>query len=73
MAKQSMKKSSTSTFVIEKEFEKNLIKNGRVFLKDAKKFAEFPELLGMQQKGFQDFVEYYLTKLFEEINPIHDI
>jgi len=73
MAKQSMKKSAPSTFVLEKEFDKHMIRNGRVFLKDAKKFAEFPELLGMQQKGFQDFVDYYLTKLFEEINPIHDI
>jgi DNA-directed RNA polymerase beta subunit len=71
MAKQTMKNSSA--FVIDKEFDQNMIRNGRVFLKDAKKFAEFPELLGMQQKGFQDFVEHYLTKLFEEINPIHDI
>ncbi len=50
MAKQSMKKPNSSAFVLEKEFDKHLIKNGRVFLKDAKKFAEFPELLGMQQK-----------------------
>ncbi len=73
MAKQSMKKNAPSAYVIDKEFDKSMIKNGRVFLKESKKFAEFPELLGMQQKGFQDFVDYYLTKLFDEINPIHDI
>lgn len=50
MAKQTMKKSAQSAFVIEKEFDQHMIKNGRVFLKDVKKFAEFPELLGMQQK-----------------------
>lgn len=50
MAKQSMKKNAPSAYVIDKEFDKSMIRNGRVFLKDAKKFAEFPELLGMQQK-----------------------
>ena len=58
---------------LEKLFPGHTIKNGRVFLKDAKKFAEFPELLGMQQKGFLEFIDHYLTKLFEDINPIHDI
>ena len=48
-------------------------KNGRVFLKPIKKFAQFPDLLDAQKKWFVQFIEYYLNKLFEEINPIEDI
>lgn len=40
-------KSSVSPSDILKDYEE---RNGRVFLKHAKKFAEFPELLGMQEK-----------------------
>jgi DNA-directed RNA polymerase subunit beta len=47
--------------------------NGRVFLKESKKFAAFPELLGMQEKGFDEFVNHFMHKLFNEINPIRDI
>jgi DNA-directed RNA polymerase subunit beta len=45
----------------------------RVFLKHAKKFAAFPELLGMQEKWFDEFINHYMHKLFSEINPIRDI
>ena len=48
-------------------------KYGRKFLRPIKKFAPFPDLLGAQKKWFQEFIEYYLNKLFEEINPIQDI
>jgi DNA-directed RNA polymerase beta subunit len=48
-------------------------KYGRKFLRPIKKFAPFPDLLGAQKKGFREFVEYYLNKLFEEINPIQEI
>ncbi|UFX82529.1 DNA-directed RNA polymerase subunit beta [Candidatus Absconditicoccus praedator] len=48
-------------------------KNGRYFLSTSKNFADFPDLLGMQKKGFDDFLDYYLNKLFDEINPIQDI
>lgn len=45
----------------------------RVFLWQSKKFAGFPDLLGAQKKWFTEFVEFYLNKLFDEINPIQDI
>jgi len=47
--------------------------NGRVFLSQAKKFADFPDLLATQKDGFTQFVEHYLAKLFEDITPIRDI
>jgi hypothetical protein len=29
--------------------------------------------LGTQKQGFNFFIERYLTKLFDDINPVHDI
>ena len=48
-------------------------RNGRYFLSEQKKFAEFPDLLDLQKKWFEEFVNLYLHKLFDEINPIQDI
>ena len=45
----------------------------RKFLAPIKKFAPFPDLLWAQKKWFREFMEYYLNKLFDEINPIQDI
>jgi len=48
-------------------------KNWRHFLAKDKKFADFPDLLMTQKNWFANFVEHYLLKLFEDINPIHDM
>ena len=48
-------------------------KHGRDFLSKQKKFAEFPDLLMTQKNWFSGFVENYLIKLFDDINPIHDM
>lgn len=47
--------------------------NGRTYLSQAKKFADFPDLLATQKDGFNQFIEHYLIKLFDDINPIRDI
>lgn len=48
-------------------------KYGRVYLAPEKKFAAFPDLLATQKIGFSEFIETYMQKLFDDINPIHDI
>ncbi len=48
-------------------------KNWRDFLSKPKKFADFPDLLMTQKNGFATFIENHLVKLFEDINPIHDM
>ncbi len=48
-------------------------KYGRVYLAAEKKFAAFPDLLATQKVGFSEFLETYMQKLFDDINPIHDI
>ncbi len=48
-------------------------KYGRVYLAPEKKFAAFPDLLATQKVGFSEFIETYMQKLFDDINPIHDI
>lgn len=47
--------------------------SGRIFLSQQKKYAEFPDLLALQKDGFESFINHYLNKLFEDINPIQDI
>lgn len=47
--------------------------SGRVFLSEQKKFAQIPDLLSLQKKGFADFLNIYIHKLFQDINPIQDI
>jgi DNA-directed RNA polymerase subunit beta len=70
----STKKQTTSSAPKASEILKGLeTKHWRVFLKHAKKFASFPELLWMQEKWFNEFINLYMHKLFEEINPIRDI
>ena len=48
-------------------------KYGRVYLTPEKKFAAFPDLLATQKTGFSDFLDTYMQKLFDDINPIYDI
>ena len=45
----------------------------RIFLSNPKTYGEIPDLLELQKKGYADFLEIYLPKLFEDINPIWDI
>lgn len=47
--------------------------SGRIFLSEQRKFAQLPDLLSLQKKGFEDFVKIYIHKLFEDISPIQDI
>ena len=47
--------------------------SGRVFLSEQKKFAQIPDLLLLQKKWFSDFLNIYIHKLFQDINPIQDI
>ena len=47
--------------------------NNRVLLADPRRFADFPDLLMLQRKGFSEFIDLYINKLFEELNPMEDI
>ncbi len=48
-------------------------KDGRIYLNKPKNFESFPDLLDLQKKWYQDFIQKYIHKLFEDINPIWDI
>jgi DNA-directed RNA polymerase subunit beta len=45
----------------------------RIFLSNPKSYGEIPDLLELQKKGYANFLEHYLPKLFEDVNPIWDI
>jgi hypothetical protein len=45
----------------------------RIFLSNPKTYGEIPDLLELQKKGYADFLEIYLPKLFDDVNPIWDI
>ncbi len=47
-------------------------KNGRIFLGKQRKFADFPDFLWAQKDWFNDFINHYLERLFEENMPIED-
>ena len=56
------------------EFFKDYLQdNGRIFLKKPRKFANFPDLLGLQKRGYEVFINTYLQKLFDDINPVRDL
>ncbi|HPC34263.1 MAG TPA: hypothetical protein PLP73_01255 [Candidatus Absconditabacterales bacterium] len=75
--KKSTKKTSVSAKVHNNEipavFQKCFQKDGRYYLSAPKNFEEYPDLLELQKRGYQDFVEKYIHDLFEDINPIWDI
>lgn len=48
-------------------------KHGRIFLSQQKKYADLPDLLSLQKKGFSEFVNHYIHKLFQETSPIEDL
>jgi hypothetical protein len=53
---------------------KDFYKEGdRIFLRNPKKFAGFPDLLDLQKRGYNDFIKKYINKLFGNINPVRDI
>ena len=54
-------------------FQKFYYKDGRYYLNKPKNFEEYPDLLDLQKKWFQSFIDTYLNQLFEDINPIWDI
>lgn len=45
----------------------------RINLRPVRKYADLPDLLELQKKWFNDFVNYYLPKLFADVCPIEDI
>jgi len=49
------------------------VRNGRIFLKKRNTFANFPDLLSLQKRGYETFINQYLGKLFDTINPVWDI
>ncbi|MFZ2718344.1 MAG: hypothetical protein WAZ12_00965, partial [Candidatus Absconditicoccaceae bacterium] len=48
-------------------------KDGVIYLTKPRNFSGFPDLLDLQKKGYRSFVNKYIHKLFEDINPIRDI
>jgi len=62
-----------STNVTNKLFDKFYQENGRIYLKEPMKFCEVPDLLALQKRGFEEFVNVYIHKLFADISPIWDI
>ena len=49
------------------------VRNGRIFLKKGNTFADIPDLLSLQKRGYDTFINDYLEKLFNTINPVWDI
>ena len=56
-----------------KAFHKYQELNGRIYLSNPKTYGRLPDLLSLQKKGYNDFLQYYLPTLFEEMNPIRDL
>ncbi len=48
-------------------------KDGRIYLCNPKSYGRVPDLLELQKKGYYDFVNYYLPKLFEDNMPVWDL
>jgi DNA-directed RNA polymerase subunit beta len=49
------------------------VRNGRIFLKKRNTFTDIPDLLSLQKRGYDTFINDYLEKLFNTINPVWDI
>lgn len=72
----SLQKTVTTTTRIFKKPEifKDFYSEGdRIFLRNPKKFAGFPDLLDLQKRGYDNFIKKYINKIFENINPVWDI
>lgn len=46
---------------------------GRIYLTNPKSYGAIPDLLELQKKGYADFLNIYLQRLFDDVNPIRDI
>jgi hypothetical protein len=64
---------STSTTITSGFFKGYHQVHDRIFLSNPKSYGEIPDLLELQKKGYADFLELYLPKLFEDVNPVRDI
>ena len=47
--------------------------DGRIFLTQPRSYGELPDLLELQKKGYSDFINVYLGKLFSDVENIWDI
>ena len=56
-----------------KAFHKYQELNWRIYLSNPKTYGHLPDLLSLQKKGYNDFLQFYLPSLFEEMNPIRDL
>ncbi len=48
-------------------------KDGRIYFSKPKKISELPDLLSLQKRWYESFINHYVHKLFDDINPIYDI
>lgn len=48
-------------------------KDGRIFLAKPRTYGELPDLLDLQRKGYDSFINTYLNKLFTDVEKIWDI
>lgn len=47
--------------------------DGRIYLKEARKFVWFPDLLGLQKTWYEVFLNKYLHQLFSDVDPVWDL
>ena len=47
--------------------------DGRIFLTQPRSYGKLPDLLELQKKGYSDFINVYLGKLFSDVENIWDI
>ncbi len=47
--------------------------DGRIYLKQARKFVWFPDLLWLQKIWYEVFLNKYLHKLFADVEPVRDL
>jgi hypothetical protein len=64
---------TTRDFKIPEVFKNFYSEGDRVFLRNPKKFAGFPDLLDLQKRGYDSFIKKYINKIFQNINHIWDI
>lgn len=62
-----------TNIITNKFFDKFYQEDGRIYLKEPMKFCEIPDLLALQKRGFEEFLNVYIHKLFADISPIWDI
>lgn len=56
-----------------KVFDSYFQKDGRIYFSKPKTMSELPDLLSLQKRWYQSFVDEFVHKLFDDINPIYDI